>query len=225
MPVLGTKHSLINPTHYTKLLLADVLGFVLQVIGLVVAFSDASTATGLGPNVATGSGLITAGLAAQLLSLSAFIVLFAAVLARASLAARDFGLTTLHTHRRLGSGSEGGLGEEKYYVPLGARFKIFVTVVAVSLVCLLARNLYEIMAMSDGIGGLVSGDEALFVGLDGLTVAQAVVGVVIMHPAWFLEKRAPKSGDTVFSRIVQWQQQLRPGGEPSPGSIEMQIYH
>ncbi|KAK7755204.1 hypothetical protein SLS62_002709 [Diatrype stigma] len=210
VPVIGAKHSLVNPAHYTKLLLADLLGFALQVIGLIVAFSDASTSAGLGPNVATGSGLVAAGLAAQLLSLSAFIVLFSATLARASLAARDIGLTAFHVHgieRRGSEGRGGGAGGGKGPVPLSLRLKAFMAVSAVSLVCLLARNLYAIMAASGGIGGPVAGDEALFVGLDGLMVAQAVVGIVIVHPAWFLEERTPKSSDTVFSRIIRWQQQ------------------
>ncbi len=203
MPVLGTEHSLVNPAHYPKLLIADVIGFTLQVAGLVVAFAGTSTqAAGLGPNAATGSLLVAIGLAVQLLSLSAFVVLFAVVLARASLAARDFGSTTFRVGRGDGGGGGGGgdndgrrgvRGRGRGYVPLGPRFKAFIAMIVISLVCLLARYLYAGMAMLDGLGGDVAGDEALFAGFDGLMVAQAVVGVVAVHPACFLDQRKPEA--------------------------------
>lgn len=223
VPVIGTEHSLISPVNYSKLLFADLLGFALQVIGLIVAFSDASMSTGLGSLAATGSGLIAAGLAAQLLSLSAFMVLFAAVLARASLAARDFGLTTFHAHRiggrsRRGRGG-GGRGRRPGYVPLGSRFITFVAIVAVALVCLLARNLYAVMAMSDGLGGPVAANEALFIGFDGLMVAQAVIGVIAVHPGRFLDERMPKtSGGMGFFGLTWWRRWHHGNRSPVSGN-------
>ena len=187
--VLGTEHSLINPAHYAKLLYADALALALQVAGLVLFFVRATAPVLIAQNTVTpaqfdthiGGPLLSAGLAIQLLSISIFVVLFSAVLVRASLAAREFGFTTFHV---LGAEAEGEGG----YIPLGSRFKIYVAVVSVSLVCLLARNLYAVMsAVGGGLGGEIAANEALFTGLDGLMVSQAVVGLVAVHPSYFLD--------------------------------------
>ena len=186
--VLGTEHSLIKLTYYAKLLYVDALGFALQVAGLLLFLVRAKAPVLIAQNTVTpaefgahvGGPLLSAGLAIQLLSISIFVALFAAVLVRASLAAREFGFRTVH----VGAEAEGEGG----YIPLGSRFKIYVAVVSVSLICLLARNVYAVMsAVGGGPGGAIAANEALFAGLDGLMVSQAVVGLVAVHPSYFLD--------------------------------------
>ncbi|RYP28603.1 hypothetical protein DL767_007144 [Monosporascus sp. MG133] len=191
VPVLGTEHSLVDPSHHEKLLVVDGLGLVLQAAGLAASFSsrdlDLSTGEGI-----VGGALVATGLAVQLLSLSASGALFGAVLFRASAAARE------RHHDRAGPG---------YVALLGARVKDLVAVLAISLACLSVRGLYAIIAAASGFGvGGLARNEALFAGFDGLMVSQAVVGLVAVHPACFLDgalkarARAPENS-TIGCRL------------------------
>ncbi|RYP47259.1 hypothetical protein DL768_006643 [Monosporascus sp. mg162] len=189
VPVLGTEHSLVEPSHHEKLLVVDGLGLLLQAAGLAVSFSspDLDLLVGVGM---VGGALVATGLAVQLLALSASGALFGAVLFRASGAARE------RSHDQAGPG----------YVALwGTRVKALVAVLAISLVSLSVRGLYAIIAVASGFGvGGLARNEALFTGFDSLMVSQAVVGLVAVHPACFLDgalkarPRAPENGITGY---------------------------
>ncbi|RYP76922.1 hypothetical protein DL771_001475 [Monosporascus sp. 5C6A] len=172
VPVLGTEHSLVEPSHHEKLLVVDGLGLVLQAAGLAASFSslDLDLSTGVGM---VGGALVVTGLVVQLLSLSVSGALFGAVLFRASATARE------RYHDQAGPGN---------LAPLGARVKALVAVLVISLVSIAVRGLYAVIAAASrfGVGGFAR-NEALFAGFDGLMVSQAVVGLVAVHPAYFLD--------------------------------------
>ena len=188
--ILGKRHSLLDPAHHPKLLYVDALATSLQVTGLLLLLCHATSPSIL--SALPGDTIIPAkvgadfavyilgaGLAIQLLSVSVFIVLFSAVLVRASLAARRSGSHVPCTE----AGKEGG-GR----ITLSLRFKAYIVVTSISLACLLARTLYAVIsALGGGPSGEIAANEALFTGLDGLMVSQAVVGVVAVHPGRFLE--------------------------------------
>ncbi|KAI1097815.1 RTA1 like protein-domain-containing protein [Jackrogersella minutella] len=170
--ILGVEHSLINIAYYPFLIWIDVVGFVLQLTGIIISFSDLSVDTGIGPNAKIGSPIIATGTALQGVSLILFLVLFSIVLLRASVANRQFGYTTFHPVHG--------------FVPIAHRFKFFVAMLLVSAMCLFARALYQTVIMVDGLDSWTAKNQALFAGLDSLLIAEAVVGLVIAHPVRFL---------------------------------------
>ncbi|KAI2467217.1 RTA1 like protein-domain-containing protein [Annulohypoxylon bovei var. microspora] len=171
--IIGVEHSIIDIEHYPRLIWIDVVGFVLQLIGIIVSFSDLSADTGLGHNAKIGSPIIAAGTAVQAISLIIFIFLFATVLLRAAVANNQFGYTTFHPIHG--------------FVPMAYRFKFFVAMLLISAICLFGRDLYQTIVLGDGLDSWNAKNQALFAGLDSLLVAEAVAGLVIAHPVRFLQ--------------------------------------
>ncbi|KAI0890420.1 RTA1 like protein-domain-containing protein [Annulohypoxylon maeteangense] len=171
--IIGVEHSLINVAHYPRLIWIDVIGFVFQLIGIIVSFSDLSVDTGLGHNAKIGSPIMAAGTAIQALSLIIFIFLFVNVLLRAAIANSQFGYTTFHPVHG--------------FVPMAYRFKFFVAMLLISAICLFGRDLYQVIILADGLESWNAKNQALFAGLDSLLVAEAVAGLVVAHPVRFLQ--------------------------------------
>ncbi|KAH9996953.1 RTA1 like protein-domain-containing protein [Xylariaceae sp. FL0662B] len=171
--ILGEEHSLINVAHYPRLIWIDVLGFIFQIIGIAISFSDLSPDERLGPKAKIGSPIIAVGVVLQALSLIYFLVLFGYVLFQAAVHYRQFGYTTFHPRHG--------------FVPMASRFKVYIVILLVSVVCLLGRDLYQAIVLSLGLDSWAEKNQALFAGLDGLLVAESVVGLVVAHPVGFLE--------------------------------------
>ncbi|KAF9879204.1 putative sphingoid long-chain base transporter RSB1 [Colletotrichum karsti] len=175
--ILGTEHSILKPQLYSAILLPlDGLALILQIAGLAVGFKDVplvlTSKESYAPNN-TGAKIVMAGLVLQLATLVIAGLLLASVLVRAAVSYRKYGYTTFH--RDVG------------YVPLPRRFRIFATAVPSAMVVLFGRLCFRVAEYAEGFrGGLATGDEGLFVGLDGLLVAYAIVVLVVCHPALFL---------------------------------------
>ncbi|KAL7628866.1 hypothetical protein AAE478_000381 [Parahypoxylon ruwenzoriense] len=186
--ILGVEHSLVNVKRYPLLIWIDVLGFVLEVVGIVISFSDLSADTGLGPNARIGSPIIASGIALQALSLICFINLFVFVLFQAAVAYSKFGYTTFHPVHG--------------YVPMAHRFKFFVAMLLLSAMCLFGRALYQVIVLGSGLDSWTAKNQALFAGLDSFLVAEAAVGLIVAHPVIFLrdgvEKRLGGSRNPSF---------------------------
>ncbi|KAI1766175.1 RTA1 like protein-domain-containing protein [Hypoxylon sp. FL1150] len=176
--ILGVEHSLVNTTHYPHLIWIDVVGFVLELVGIIISFSDLSPDRGLGPHIELGNPIIAAGIGLQSLSLICFLVLFAVVLFRAAVAHHQFGYTTFHPIHG--------------FLPMAHRFKFFIAMVLISVMCLLGRNLYQMVILGTGLNSSTAKNQALFAGLDSLLVAEAVVGLVVAHPVRFLRDGVEK---------------------------------
>ncbi|KAI0378835.1 RTA1 like protein-domain-containing protein [Hypomontagnella monticulosa] len=176
--ILGVEHSLIDVTRYPLLIWIDVLGFILQLVGIIFSFSDLSIDRGLGRNAQIGGPIIATGMAIQAVSLIIFIGLFAIVLLRAAVANSQFGYTTFHPIHG--------------FVPMAHRFKFFVAMLLISAMCLFARAIYQTVVLSDGLGSYTAKNQALFAGLDSLLVIEAVVGLVVAHPIRFLRNGLDK---------------------------------
>ncbi|KAH9909038.1 RTA1 like protein-domain-containing protein [Xylariomycetidae sp. FL2044] len=171
--IIGADHSLIRPKNYPHLVWIDVAGFVLQVAGVAVTFSDLSLDTGLGTNATPGSLVICAGTALQALSLLCFLMLFGVIVYKAKLEHRRFGYTSWHP--------------ERGFVALTQRFKIFVSMLVVAIICLFTRAVYRTMLLGMGLQSTMAQNEMLFAGLEGFLVVVAVVSLVVAHPASYLE--------------------------------------
>ncbi|KAI1802382.1 RTA1 like protein-domain-containing protein [Daldinia bambusicola] len=170
--ILGVEHSPIRVLRYAVLTWIDAVGFVFQFIGIVISFSDLSSDTGLGHNARIGSPIIATGMAIQAVSLLIHIGLFGVVLFRAAVANSQFGYTTFHPVHG--------------YVPMAHRFKFFLAMLLLSAMCLFARALYQTVVLANGLESWTAKNQALFAGLDGFLVAEAVVGLCVAHPVTFL---------------------------------------
>lgn len=197
------EHSLIRISYYPRLIWVDVAGFVLELIGIIVSFSDLSADTGLGNNAHIGSPIIAAGVALQALSLVCLLVLFGIVLYQAAISYNQFGYTTFHLRHG--------------FVPMAHRFKLFIALLLLSAMCLFARNLYQIVVLGDGLASWTAKNQALFAGLDSLLVAEAVVGLVVAHPVNFLRDGVEKKlGSRTTGPTIEEQgtSQYSIGGRP-----------
>ncbi|KAI0175888.1 RTA1 like protein-domain-containing protein [Hypoxylon sp. FL1284] len=193
--VLGAEHSLISIAYYPLLIWVDLVGFFLQLVGIITAFSDLSADTGLGSRAQIGSPIIAAGIALQSLSLICFLVLFSTVLLRAAVAHSQYGYTTFHPIHG--------------YVPMAHRFKFFIAMLLVSAMCIFARNLYQMVVLGTGLDSWPAKNQALFAGLDSLLVAEAVVGVVVAHPVTFLRDGIEKRRGS-RSAVLLMEEEPRP---------------
>ncbi|KAI1779794.1 RTA1 like protein-domain-containing protein [Hypoxylon cercidicola] len=207
--ILGQEHSLIKLAHYPRLIWIDVVGFVLQLVGIIISFSDLSADTGLGAQVHLGSPIILAGIALQSLSLICFLTLFCIVLFRAAVAHHQFGYTTFHPIHG--------------FLPIAHRFKFFIAMLLVSTMCLTARDLYQMIVLGSGLNSWLAKNQALFAGLDSLLVAEAVVGLVVAHPVRFLrdgieKRRGSRSATPMLEgrRATQYGIYDRPNGDHTP---------
>lgn len=167
--VLGKEHSLLDPKSYVHLIYLEYLGLVIQFIGFGVSIAGISKTAGLGADANTGGYIVAAGLGLHVLALASFLVVYSTGLIKAALTYCEFGCATLDP--------------ERGYVVLGRRFKIFLAVLSISLVCLFTRGLYRIVGFAGGFDG-GSRNEGLFALFDGLLVSQTVLGLVVFHPAY-----------------------------------------
>ncbi|CAJ2501543.1 Uu.00g043960.m01.CDS01 [Anthostomella pinea] len=222
--ILGVEHSLINPARYPWLIGIDATGVVIQLVGIIVTFADVSTATGLGPNTKKGTPIIAAGTGLQALSLICFHVLFAVVAFQAAVAHRQFGYTTFH--------SQHG------FVTLTRKFKVFLAMLIVSSICLLARAVFQTTLLGAGFGSNIARIEALFLAFNGFLVAEPIIGLVIAHPASYLQdgvkqKRrnrsaqisqmvaAPRDGHSKRSRSTQYFARLQEAFSLAPYPLRL----
>lgn len=118
---------------------------------------------------AQGLYVVTAGLIVQLIGLVTALELSVTVLVRALIEVRKHGYTTFH--------SDVG------YVPLARRVKILAAAFLLANLLLLVRVFFRVTELSQGHIGR---DENLFIGLESLTVALAIILLAGCHPAIFL---------------------------------------
>ncbi|OTA99569.1 hypothetical protein M426DRAFT_16326 [Hypoxylon sp. CI-4A] len=196
--ILGAEHSLIRPSYYSLLIWVDVIGFILQAVGIIITFSDLSVDTGLGSNASIGNPIIAAGTTAQAISLIVYLLLFSVVLLRAAVANHQFGYTTFHPVHG--------------FVPIARRFKFFLAMLLLSPMCLVARSLYQTIILGDGLDSWTAKNQALFAGLDSFLVAEAVAGLVIAHPVRFLRDGIEKRRGSRATRSIVAEQARNPYG-------------
>ncbi|KAK8124757.1 RTA1-domain-containing protein, partial [Apiospora kogelbergensis] len=174
--ILGKEHSLLRPKWYFYLVYADLVGLVIQIVGLGLALSGISK-TGMGPHANSGGVVVAVGIGLHAATLAVFMVLFAVALCQAYVTYRQHGSTTADVDLCVVGLSSGRT--------LTTRFKGYLLIVALAVVCLLVRDLYRTIGLAQGFT-TANVNEAIFALLDGFLVAEAVLGLVAFHPAWVL---------------------------------------
>lgn len=124
----------------------------------------------------TGANVATAGSALHIATLVAALALHVPLLMRASAAEAKYGYTTFH--------------EGRGYVPLARLFRYAAyALFPLGLAALVGREAYRIAALAGGLRGGMYRSEAVFLGVEGVLVAVAMVLGVLCHPGWTLGVR------------------------------------
>jgi hypothetical protein len=188
--VIGQEHSLANPKIYAHLVWIELIGIALQLLGVGFAMLSSSTDAGLGPGADKGGYVVAAGMGLHAVSLISFFVFFAAGLIHASVTYRKFGYTSFNP--------------KSEYEVSSRRFKIFLMIVFIAVLCLIARVLYRIVGLARGFDE-GSRNQGLFAVFDGLMVAEVVLGFAVSNPAYVFrdsgqaETRSPMKTAAVYS--------------------------
>ncbi|KAK8872837.1 RTA1 like protein-domain-containing protein [Apiospora arundinis] len=200
--ILGKEHSLIRPKWYFYLVWADLAGLVIQIVGLGLALSGIKSKEVMGPLANSGGVVVAMGIGLHAATLAVFMVLFAIALCQAYVTYRQYGSTTADVDLGV-----VGLNSGK---ALTRRFKGYLLIVALAVVCLLVRDLYRTIGLAQGFttANVSVADFAL---LDGFLVAEAVLGLVAFHPAWVLTEGYKPEPDQPLQQ--QQQQQHQQGKE------------
>jgi hypothetical protein len=188
--VLSREYSLMDPKHYLRLIYIDVLGFIVQAVGIVVAFTDISAETGWIPDENMGSEILAAGAALHVVSLTCFMTLFGIVLVQAWIGYRKSQHSTFLVH-----------------VSLPFKFKIFLVVLVGATVCLWSRGIYTTFILASGFQTGVARNEIPYTGFEGLLTSQAVIALLAVHPVVYLDEsfeRKMESEKGAFSARHPW---------------------
>jgi hypothetical protein len=170
---LGPEHSLVPPRILSLILIGhDILALILQIAGYAAALPATRGDRGFVPINAAGIHVVTAGVAIQLAAMLAAALIFIAAAARARKAQALYGYTTFH--------------KELGYVPLSPLFLAAAAAVPAVCALLLGRCAYRVAALEGGLGGRVSRDQGMFVGLEGIFVMLALVAGSLCNPGVFL---------------------------------------
>ncbi|RBR16771.1 uncharacterized protein FIESC28_06806 [Fusarium coffeatum] len=164
----GSENSRLPPEYYTRIFIpCDVVSLVLQALGGAMA----SIASHQHESTDTGSNIMIAGLAFQVITILSFII-----------CSVDFTLRTIRRQRALG---EAALDQRPEIVKVrnSRWFKAFLGALSLATFCILWRSAFRVAELSKGWEGPIMGDQYMFVGFEGILIVVAVVALNIFHPA------------------------------------------
>ncbi|EAQ83263.1 hypothetical protein CHGG_09667 [Chaetomium globosum CBS 148.51] len=166
---------------------SDLLSLVFQAAGGALSTESAGSST-LGVNLAL------AGLSLQVFTIVLFCGFFGDFLVR-YFRVRKGGY-------EVGGyevGGYEGVGDGMGTRPEGRRLKLFFGFMVLAVVLILVRCAYRLVELKEGYGGELVGNEALFIGLEGVLVLVAVYCLMIAHPG-FVFKRGRKDRSSAISQ-------------------------
>ncbi|KAI1069743.1 hypothetical protein LB507_008356 [Fusarium sp. FIESC RH6] len=169
----GPENSRLPPEYYTRIFIpCDVVSLVLQALGGAMA----SIASHQHKSTDTGSNIMIAGLAFQVITILSFII-----------CSIDFTLRTIRRQRALG---EAALDQRPEIVKVrnSRWFKSFLVALSLATFCVLWRSAFRVAELSKGWEGPIMGDQYMFVGFEGILIVVAVVALNIFHPAICMEE-------------------------------------
>ncbi|KAI1746698.1 RTA1-domain-containing protein [Xylaria castorea] len=160
---LGRGKFNIQPRLYARVFIpSDIFALLVQATGGGVSVGETLPADG---GVSTGQGIIIAGLAIQLVSLTIFFVLFMGVVWPSDLFSN-------HRSKRLDRDDK--------------RVKKFIILISIAIILIVGRSAFRVAEFSEGIFGSLVHDEPLFIIFDGFPISIATSLLVIFHPIYML---------------------------------------
>lgn len=162
----GVENSRIPALWYPRIFIpCDILALALQAAGGGIASSvDTASGADLGKNI------MIAGLVAQVVTLTAFILL-----------AIDFGVRAWRRMQTLGA--DAALEPRHAHLRGSFGFRAFLGALTVATLCIFARCVYRVAELSEGWNGPLMRNEPLFIALEGVMVAVAVLVLNAFNPA------------------------------------------
>ncbi|KAF9641294.1 hypothetical protein BFW01_g654 [Lasiodiplodia theobromae] len=159
--VYGEHISRIAPRTYAIIFVCcDLLSLILQAAGGAIT----ATADKDQPDLSdTGINIMIAGLASQVASLAAFIVLCA-----------EFAWRVYRNKDRL---NESFAGLRKTWL-----WKLFLGGIALATTTIFIRCIYRLLELNEGFNGELANDEVLFMILEGPMIIIACVALTVFHP-------------------------------------------
>lgn len=140
-------------------------------------------------NTAPGTHIMMAGIIIQLVSMSVFCFLWLWTIFRAR----------VHLRSNHATGAAAGAVSENNLV--GTRLIILVTATCFSATCIVVRNFYRAVELSQGWTGYLITHEIYFCLLDGMLMAFSLLVFNLVHPAWYLNpSRQPPAQDLETKR-------------------------
>ncbi|KAI3540759.1 RTA1 like protein [Colletotrichum abscissum] len=168
----GPKNSRIPPKWYTRIFIpCDLISLALQAVGGALA----SVASKRDLPTAKGDAVMIAGLAFQVFTMFAFM-----------LVAADFALRTYRASRHAHLPNLScALDNHPDMVRLrrSSRFKGFLGALVVSTVCIFIRCVFRVIELSGGWTGPLMARQDLFIAFEGVMIVVSVVGLNFFHPA------------------------------------------
>ncbi|GAB7347344.1 hypothetical protein MBLNU459_g4283t1 [Dothideomycetes sp. NU459] len=162
----GAENSRIKPLSYPRIFIpCDVISLLLQAAGGGIA----SAASHQNKNPNTGTYIMVAGLAFQVLTLFIFMGLSV-----------DFGLRTLKRYKSLGSND--AFDQAHAGLRTSTRFKGFLVALSFATLCIFTRSVYRVAELSEGWNGHLIHTQRYFIGLEGAIVSAAVIALNVFHP-------------------------------------------
>lgn len=164
----GAQNSRIKPLSYPRIFIpCDVMSLLLQAAGGGIA----SAASHENKNPNTGTYIMVAGLAFQVLTLFIFMGLSV-----------DFCLRTLKRYKELGA--DDAFDQTHAALRQSKRFKGFLIALAFATLCIFTRSVYRVAELSEGWEGHLIHTQKYFIGLEGAIVSAAVIALNVFHPGF-----------------------------------------
>ncbi|KAK8092004.1 hypothetical protein PG997_002365 [Apiospora hydei] len=203
--IFGPESSMLSSRMYTIIFLTcDWVTLIIQAIGAAMAASAQRTRK----NPTPGTNTMIAGIVFQLATMAVFAGLAVDFLRRISKSASSA--------RSIGD-VDGGSVPKQYYSVLTALF--------ISLVCIVARNLFRVVELAEGWTGHLMLHERYFVALDGLLMVLAVWIFIVLDPARLVDENRdlftrPADVERVIHKGSLEVEEAEHGGRGSYGAKE-----
>ena len=169
---VGESNSRIKALSFPRFFIpCDFISLLLQAIGGAMA----SVASNNHESSDTGSHIMVAGLAFQVLTLAIFILICI-----------DFAIRTRQQSRSGGASAPGNDTTNNSHARLrsSARFKGFLSALALATVCIFIRSIYRVIELAQGWQGELIKNQRYFIVLEGVMVIIAVLALNVFHPGW-----------------------------------------
>ncbi|EUC49631.1 hypothetical protein COCMIDRAFT_22802 [Bipolaris oryzae ATCC 44560] len=164
---IGPEYSRIKPFSYPKIFIpCDIISLVLQAVGGGMA----SVAIHNGKKIKKGDNVMVAGLAFQVATMFAFILI-----------AVDFAWRTFRNHNLLPQTTQN---QSQVNSKISRRFKGFIIALTLSTICIFIRCVFRVAELSQGWRGELATTQKYFIGLEGAVIVASVLLLNLCHPAY-----------------------------------------
>lgn len=186
--VYGSHFAILKPIYYSYIFITcDVISLVIQAVGGAMAAINLVNYES--PD--SGTNVMVAGLAFQVVSMSVFILLFVHFLLK---------IQYFHAENYQKLEEQDKFNIEYKSIRSGRLFKIFPVALALAVTFVFIRCIYRVIELAQGWDGYLITHEAYFMVLDALMMSLACLVFIPFHPGFVFGKTAIKIVNTKKNR-------------------------